>query len=135
MGIDYGTKRIGIAMAESGSTLAFPKAVIANNGSAKLVAKLCELITDNQVETVVIGESLNLDGRDNTIMKEINHLTKLLKSSLPQIDIYLEPEHYSSFQAERYQGKHDQVDASAAAIILQAWLDRRNYNPSQINGL
>ncbi len=128
LGIDYGSKRIGLALSEVESSLAFPYQVIENKGSAKVLANLLNIINENEVVTVVIGESLNLDGDDNEVMKQIRVLIKLLKESKPDVDIHLEPEHYSSFEAERWSGKHDKIDASAAAIILQAWIDRDTFN-------
>ena len=133
LGIDYGSKRIGLALSEAGSSMAFPYQVIENKGSAKVLANLLDIIDENDVSVIVIGESLNLDGKDNKVMKQIRALIKLLKDSKPSLDIYLEPEHYSSFEAERWSGKHDKIDASAAAIILQAWIDRNTFNQRKLS--
>jgi putative holliday junction resolvase len=126
LGIDYGTKRIGVAIAEPGSTLAFPLQVLVND--SQLWTNLDQIILARAVGAVVVGESVNLDGSPNAIAVKVEEFVTKLQGLYPEITINLEPEHYTSFAAERYLGKHEQVDASAAAIILQAWLDRESFN-------
>ena len=124
LGIDYGTKRIGIATCPPGSSLAFPHTVIKNDNQA--ISKIVTLIENFCPQVVVIGKSVNLIGKNNELQKEIMIFLKKLKYELgnTEVKFEFEPEHYTSFQAERYQGKHPAVDASAASIILQAWIDR-----------
>jgi len=125
LGIDFGTKRIGLALSRPGSSMAFPERVVNNTNSALL--EICKVITDEAVEVVVIGESLNLNGSDNILMSLITAFKADIETNNPDIQIYLEPEHYSSAQARRWQGKHKDLDAAAASIILQAWIDRQNF--------
>jgi RNase H-fold protein (predicted Holliday junction resolvase) len=76
------------------------------------------------VDTVVIGESKNYKGEHNSIMKRIVPLVESLKKA--GLSVVWEPEFMSSQQAEYHQGAIKKLDASAAAIILQSYLDKKN---------
>jgi len=120
LGIDYGTKRIGISTSDDEGRLAFPRLVLENNN--KTIENLKSLIVEENIKTVVIGESKNYKMEDNEIMTDIYDLKKILEMEL-NIDVELHPEVLTSVQAEKMQGKNDMLDASAAAIILQSYLD------------
>jgi putative Holliday junction resolvase len=122
LGVDYGTKRIGIAMTDEGAQMAFPKLVLQND--SKLVENFKKIITENEIKTVVLGESKDFKMVDNEIMKEILDFRDVLEKEL-NVDVVMYSEIYSSAQAEFFQGKTDLLDASAAAIILQSYLESR----------
>lgn len=120
LGIDYGTKRIGVAISDQNREFALPLAVVPNSKEAiDKVEKICK---DNGVSEIVIGESRNYKGEPNAIFDEVEVFKKELE--LKRFTIYLEPEFMTSVEAERIQGKNDMSDASAASIILQAYLDK-----------
>lgn len=123
LGIDYGTKRIGLALSDDGGTLAFPKEIIVND-KMKL-QKISEIVTAEKVEEIVIGESLNFQGEPNAIMEEVKVFIKELLQEL-KIPVYLEKEFLTSVEARRYEEKGEKADAKAAALILQRFLDRRS---------
>jgi putative Holliday junction resolvase len=125
LGIDYGTKRIGVAISDEDGKLAFPKTVIENNPES--VFFVANLAKEENINAIIIGESLDLSGNDNPLMKEINSFKENLsqKTSLP---IVFEPEFFTSAEAERLQGKNGKLDSSAAAIILKSFLDKKNNN-------
>jgi putative Holliday junction resolvase len=120
LGIDYGTKRVGIAMSDDQGMMAFPDEVIENG--PKLIETLRQKITDNNIRLVVIGESKNYKMQDNAIMKDILDLKDVIEKTI-EIDVELQPEFMTSMQAEKIQGKNDMIDASAATIILQSYID------------
>jgi putative Holliday junction resolvase len=120
LGIDYGTKRVGTAMSDDQGTMAFPDEVLAND--AKLIENLSKKIKENNVKKVIIGESKNYKMEDNAIMEDIVDLKGVIEATM-EIDVELQPEFMTSMQAEKIQGKNDMIDASAASIILQAYLD------------
>ena len=122
LGVDYGTKRIGVAMTDEGAQMAFPKLVLQND--AKVIENFKKIITDNEIKTVVLGESKNFKMVDNEIMKEILDFRDVLEKEL-NVDVVMYSEIYSSAQAEFFQGKTDMLDASAAAIILQSYLESK----------
>jgi len=140
LGIDFGTKRVGVALSDETGRLAFPHSVILNDKN--LVAEVTQIARDQKVKAIIVGESKNLDGKANSLMKHVEVFVKAIHKEAHK-PVYLEPEFWSSFQAGRRQGRRQQgsrgtgvraeqrrengmLDASAAAIILQSYLDRRN---------
>lgn len=125
LGIDYGTKRIGIAVTDESGTMAFPKATLANNRF--FFSSLKDMVKGGKVEKIVIGESLNRDGGENRIMEHIRALRDRIEREL-DIPVDFESEAYSSEEAKRIQGeelkKNALTDASAAALILNSYIAR-----------
>lgn len=122
LGIDFGSKRVGTALSDDGGVMAFPHLVFKNSDS--LIDELKELCMNESVEKVVMGESKDLSGKRNKIMDDIDKFISRWKNE-SDIEIVLEPEFLTSHQAAKMQGgKNDKIDASAAAIILQSYLDR-----------
>lgn len=123
IGVDYGTKRVGVAVSDEAGRLAFPKMTIPNDKS--LVGDLVAFIKKEGVSTVVVGESKNSQGEDNVVMRDARWFAKELKreTGLP---VHFEPEFYSSVEARRLLEKEGSVDAEAAAIILTSYLGRIN---------
>ena len=122
MGIDYGSKRVGVSLSPAGSTLAFPHDVYENNKD--LIKDLKYEINFHRVEVVVVGKSVNLSGKDNALQKDIEAFVKKLSRNLSHIEFKWENEWYTSHQASQFQGANDLLDASAATVILQSWIDK-----------
>lgn len=121
IGIDYGTKHVGIALSDETGTLAFPKFVFPNNN--KLLFAITEFCKEENIKGIVLGESEDLDGTPNPIMKKINVFSERLKEGTG-LPIYFEKEFWSSAEARKTPGRTEMTDASAAAIILQRYLDK-----------
>ena len=121
LGIDYGSKRVGIAVSDEAAQFAIPFTVIANTKT--LVTEIAEIAEKNQVKEIVMGESKDYKGTANPIMARSLELKKQLESK--GFIVHLEPEFMTSMQAERLQGKNAKSDSSAAALILQAYLDKK----------
>lgn len=121
LGIDYGTKKIGLALSDETGSMAFPREVVPNDGD--FLAKLVGVIEAEGVGAVVIGHSLNKDGSDNTVQAAINELVTDLTLQLG-IPVHLEPEQYTTQEALLWQDRNELTDASAAAIILNSYLTR-----------
>ena len=121
LGIDYGTKRVGLSLSDENGEMAFPLAVIENSDS--LVSQLEQVIEEKQVEQIVIGHSLNKDGGVNPVQSEVEELITnfTLSTGLP---VHLEPEQYTTQAAIRDQGRNDMTDAAAATIILNSYIER-----------
>ncbi len=122
MGIDFGSKNIGLALTDESGSMAFPHGVIKNDG--KLLATVTSLITQKNVKEVVIGHSIGYAGKENKIHGAVEEFMMDLTLAIG-IPIHLEPEHYSTQQAIRIQGKNTQTDAAAAAIILDSFITRK----------
>lgn len=126
LGIDMGTKRIGLAISNEELTFAFPLKTleivqVARNLDA--IAKQIGVIAhENAAKDIVIGESKTFGGADNPIMEHVHALVPLLEEQA--FAVHLIPEFMTSAEAGRFQGNTDRLDASAAAIILQTYLDK-----------
>ncbi len=133
MGIDYGAKRVGVSLSDVSKSFAFAKGVYENNDF--LLDKIAKLANDESVETIVIGESDNPIGGFNTIMRRISIFSEAVKlrTELPVKQV---GEAYSSAEAKRVletkiktrKDTNVPVDAAAAAIILQTYLDSLKNN-------
>lgn len=131
LGIDYGSKRIGIAISDDEGKIAFPKTIL--NNDKKLFENLEKIITLEKVSCIVLGESLNYLGGKNEIMKEIEKF-KMKSEEKFNLPVYFEQEFLTSFQArnekkstmKQLNNVTVKIDDSAAAIILQSYLDKNN---------
>ncbi len=123
LGIDHGTKRVGLALSDISGRMAFPYEVVPMDST--LIERLLRIIQDKSVEAIVLGESKDYKGDDNPIMHKIRRLKAVLEERA-RLPIFLVPEVLSSREAMHIQGDTDQNDASAAAIVLQSYLDRIN---------
>src|SRR3989344_1039579 len=124
LGIDYGSKRIGVALSDEEGRVAFPHSVVVNNSRA--IATIAELIEGSGAGGVVVGESSNFKGERNKIQNEIDDFVKKLEAKEMDFEVIFEPEFLTSVQARAIMGENKKNDASAAAIILQSFLDGQN---------
>ena len=122
LGIDYGTKHIGIALSDEGGQFAMPLNVLSS--SKNLLQEVLEIIKENKAEEIVMGESRDYKGKANAVLAKSLEFKKQMEAE--GLKVHLEPEFMTSENAERLQGKHDMLDASSAALILQSFLDKRN---------
>lgn len=137
LGIDFGLKRVGIACSNEDNTIAFPKEVIKNNEN--ILENILKIIDIENIGEIVIGESLDQKGEKNKIFSQVEEFIKMLSENT-NIKIHREKEFFSSFEAHFREGKEryndrkskidktDNLDAKAAAVILQRYLDRKNIN-------
>ncbi len=121
MGIDFGSKNVGIALSDESGAMAFPHGVLPNN--RELQKQIEETIEKEKVGEIVIGYSLDREGKENPIHKKVEELITNLTLSVG-IPVHLEPEQYTTQQAIQIQGKNDQTDAAAAALILEGFLNK-----------
>ncbi len=140
LGIDFGSKRVGLALSDESGTLAFPHSVIKNDNT--LLVQIGNIVKEQKVGLIVIGESKDFKGEDNPIAEQAESFKKALETST-RVKVEYEPEFLTSVQAERKQSRrphgsrgsglraehrrrNEMLDASAAAIILQSFLDRKS---------
>ncbi len=121
MAIDYGSKRVGVASTDDTGEFALPRMVLSNDG--KLLRNILNFAEENKIERVVIGESRNLKGEANPILDDIIKFGDTLAED--GMDVVFHPEVYTSMEAQQIQGKTAMNDASAAAIILKSYLERK----------
>lgn len=119
LGIDYGTKRVGIALSDESGRMAFPHVVLPNDGA--LMKAIEKIVNDNAVSKIVIGHSLGRRGQPNPVHDAVSELIQDLTLNLG-LPIELEPEQYTTQEAVRLQGRNEFTDASAATIILNSYI-------------
>lgn len=138
LGIDYGSKNVGIAVSDEEGSLAFPKTVLDNDKN--LLENIKKIIDKEKIGVIVIGESINFAGEQNTIMKQIITFKEKLEKNIG-LPVYFQKEMFTSAEAEQIQGKSlrnirkeerkeksvnlKKNDASAAALILRSYLDNK----------
>jgi|SRR3989338_4042227 len=146
LGIDYGTKRIGLAVSDENGTLAFPKEIVLND--ADTLKRLGEIIEQEKILEIVIGESVDFSGKLNALSARIEVFILELEEKF-KLPIHKQKEFLTSVEARKStntkkdlspsqarsrvkQIKSGRIDASAAALILQRYLDKKNKYRSQI---
>lgn len=140
LGVDYGTKRIGLAVSDENRTLAFPKQILLND--INTFKMLSEILKKENVSEIVVGESVDFSGKLNVLSARIEVFISELKEKF-ELPVYKQKEFLTSVEARRgVNGKKDsnksnahsklkqkksgRIDAGAAALILQRYLDKIN---------
>lgn len=133
MGVDYGRKRVGIAVSDPTGTLASPlETLTRRSGKRPPVAAISRLADREGVEHVVLGLPLELDGTENEWCREVRDFGNALATRL-DLPLTFIDERLTSVRAEEAMraagsGKairkdKGRVDSAAAALILQSFLD------------
>jgi putative Holliday junction resolvase len=132
IGVDFGLKRTGIAITDDLRIIASPLDVV---DSSKLMDYLMELISKEQVSTIVLGYPTRLDGSDSHITENVRILKSELEKTFPNAHVFFQDERYSSAESRKVihaVGKKKQqknkglIDKISAAIILQDYLETLN---------
>lgn len=121
MGIDYGTKRVGVAISDDQGLMAFPHKVLPND--SMLLKDLEKIVLKENVGLIVLGHSLGRDGKPNVVHAQVEDFIQDLTLNLG-LPVELEPEQYTTQEAIRFQGRGEMTDASAASIILNSFITR-----------
>src|SRR3989344_6612058 len=124
LGIDYGEKRIGVAVSDPLGRIAFPKKTIFNRGMAKVMAEFRALVEEEKISLVVLGLPIGLDGKDTDQTLRVRDFAENLKKEL-KIEVKFENEMLTTHYVEG-PGliKKEHTDEAAAAVILQSYLDK-----------
>ncbi|MGO8931139.1 MAG: Holliday junction resolvase RuvX [Limisphaerales bacterium] len=130
LALDYGRKRIGVAVSDELKMIAQPLEYILAQPSDSFLARLEELIGDEEVELILVGMPRNMDGSYGPAALKVQDFVEVLKGAL-SVPIRTWDERLTSVQANRLliQGnvrrdkRKEKVDKMAAAILLQSYLD------------
>lgn len=133
VGIDLGTKRVGVAISDSGRTLASPYEVVLRSGDrGRDHRRIADLVAEAEATVVVVGLPLSLDGSvgraAQSALDEAGELRAVLDVPVEMFD-----ERLTTVSADRSLiqmkmkagARRRVVDKVAAAVMLQAWLDAR----------
>jgi putative Holliday junction resolvase len=128
LAIDYGAKRTGLAVCDAGERLVSPLAVL--QGQKGLIEKIRQVVARENIEAIVLGLPLNMDGSEGPQAQRVRTFAGQL-SRQTGIPVHFQDERLSSFGAEAKlqeiglsRGKRrERLDALAAAEILQTFLE------------
>lgn len=121
LGIDYGTKRVGVAIGDSEGRVAVPFEIIENANLDAVLKKIQAIIEKEKIELVVVGQ-----GGKGSMEEKVQEFVEQLKKHVP---VEIADEHFTTVQIERtmkdYGKDRNKIDkdSAAAALILQGWLD------------
>ncbi len=127
LGIDYGTRNIGLAVSDDARLLAFGRGVLdRTKGFDDVVRKIKALCEKENVSVIVFGLPLDDEGQEVETAGKIRNFVKKFGLHFPGMPIHFIDESFSSFEAQNLQREskrygHD--DELAATIILQRYLD------------
>lgn len=135
LGLDYGERRIGLALTDASGTLASPLETVSRRlGKRPPLKALEEVARRHGAERLVVGLPLTLAGEEDAWCAEVRRVGDELGRRL-EVPVHYIDERMTSVRAERAvrsaglprsrREEKGRVDAAAAALILQAWLDRR----------
>ena len=131
LGVDVGRARIGLALADDVLRTARPLRAVPRRDEAATLADIGETALEYEVGQLVVGLPLNMDGSEGPSARHARAFAERLSAALG-VPAALHDERLSTFEAEtrlRDRGisgkdRRSLVDAEAAAVILQGWLDR-----------
>lgn len=132
MGVDYGDKRIGIALTDALQIIASPYEVYQNKGEDDAVNHICELIKSQNVSAVAFGLPLNMDGTEGERAAKHREVGARIQNQ-SGVQVHFVDERLTSAEAEelliesgvRREKRKSVIDKIAAQIILQTYMNNR----------
>lgn len=130
LALDHGTKRIGVAVSDEMKMIATPLEYTPAEPFAGFLARLREIIREKEVELIIVGMPRNMDGSYGPAALRVQEFVAVLKDAIT-IPIKTLDERLTTVQAQKFliQGnvrrekRKEKVDKTAAAILLQNYLD------------
>ena len=132
LGIDFGTKRVGLALSDRSNIIASPYRNLNYVSEKDLITQLETIISKNDIEILVLGLPINMKAEDTAQTMKVRNFKEIL--STLRIPIVYEDERLSSVSAinslmlQNVKTGHNkpEIDKTAAAIILQQYLDKNS---------
>ena len=129
MALDPGTRRIGVAVSNSGRSMAFPRECILREGDWVTILKL--LVEDEEVHEIVVGKPVALSGRETSSTVMAAEFLEELRIAMPDIEFVVVDERLTTASAAKQMasaGKSQRaqrrdIDSAAAVVLLQGVLD------------
>lgn len=142
LGIDLGSKRIGIATSDRSGTIATPLTVLQRSGTRRVdYESIAALVVEYEAECVVVGLPLNMSGSIGTAAQDALHEADEM-ASVVNVPVYTYDERLTTVTADhilmeqkmKAQARRRVVDKVAAAVMLQSWLEHRRHQLSDLAG-
>ena len=128
LGIDYGEKRIGLAVSDPDGKIAFPKKIIFNHGRRKVLKELNLLLHEEKISKIIVGLPLYLDGSESGESRQVRAFAEELKKEV-HLPVEFENEMLTTHIVEMAGVPREHTDQAAAALILQSYLDKHQSEP------
>jgi len=132
LGIDYGTKRIGLAVTDPSKMFASPLTTVSHE---QFEAFIADYLKTEEIEAFIIGYPVQMNNKPSESVNYINPFIKKLKKIYPEKEIHLVDERFTSRMAlrtmidggvkKRDRGNKSMIDKISASIILQSFLDNK----------
>ncbi|MBI2451398.1 MAG: Holliday junction resolvase RuvX [Parcubacteria group bacterium] len=123
LGVDFGTKKIGLAISDEKGQMAFPLQTILYKSDRFVFARLKEIVEKNQIERIVAGLPVSIQKTQTDISKKVERFAQKLSQST-DLSVDFEREFMTTKIAKISSSK--KIDEASAALILQSYLDRKN---------
>jgi putative Holliday junction resolvase len=130
--IDFGRRRLGIAAADPSGIVVYPAGVIQRHSLKRDLAALSSLLKELEANRIIVGLPLNMDGTAGPAVRAAEQFAQHLRAATG-LEVELHDERLSTFEAaERLKttskrGRRAMVDAVAAVVILESWLEAQRY--------
>ena len=132
LGIDYGERRIGLAISDATGVVALPLKVVEVRSPVQAAREVLALCRERRVERIVVGLPLNMNGSRGAMARGVEEFVRLLESMV-KVPIELWDERLSTALVERdllasragRRARKGVVDKLAAQVVLQSYLDAR----------
>tara|TARA_B100002052_G_C15671640_1_gene501988 strand:+ start:224 stop:679 length:456 start_codon:yes stop_codon:yes gene_type:complete len=133
IGLDLGSKRIGISICDERQSIATPFKTISRTNTLELIIELKDIVVENNVKGIVIGNPLNMDGTSGSSAQSVKDISTNISKSI-NLPVFLWDERLSTVGAFNLSSQLDvnitkkikKIDENAAAFILQGAIDYLN---------
>ena len=133
IGLDLGSKRIGISICDERQSIATPFKTISRINTLELINELKDIVVENNVKGIVIGNPLNMDGTSGSSAQSVKDISTNISKSI-NLPVFLWDERLSTVGAFSLSRQLDvnitkkikKIDENAAAFILQGAIDYLN---------
>lgn len=132
LGIDVGSVRVGVALSDPYALIATPLLTLARDHGAADQRAIADLVREHEVVEVIVGMPLHLSGAEGSAAKEASAYSVAVATLIEPVPVRLVDERLSTRTASAVlaarglnsRAQREVVDQTAAAIILQSWLDQ-----------
>ena len=141
MGLDVGTKRIGVAVSDESCILAQGRETVERTSDSQAVARIAEIAAQEGVGEVIVGLPIGMDGKIGKSAEKCIKFADMVSGSMG-LPVKMWDERYSTKEAEsvmimasvRREKRRKVIDKMAAQLILQSYLDSLRTNEDQAEG-
>jgi putative Holliday junction resolvase len=136
LALDYGTRRIGIAVSDEEAQFAFPAGFLACRGREHDLAALCELVAERSIRCIVVGLPIHMDGRRGETAVAAEKFANAI-AEMTDLPVEMLDERWTTREAERAlresrggrKKRREAVDSTAATLLLRTYLERAHSAP------